>query len=109
MAEEDFKNLVLSSWVKLSPQIPGPFMMQFVENLKTLKKCHKKWLPLWKSKRARSIRDIEESIIEALRKLEESPLSNEKILELRELEGQMSQVAQNKRTRMVHKEQGTLD
>jgi hypothetical protein len=86
MAEEDFKNLVLTSWVKLSPLNPVPLMMQFVENLKTLKSAIKKWLPLWKSKRVRFIRDTEESIVEALRKLEESPLSNEKLLELRELE-----------------------
>jgi hypothetical protein len=61
-------------------------MMQFAENLKSLKSAIKKWLPLWKSKRARSIRNIEESIFEALKKLEENPLSNENPLELRELE-----------------------
>lgn len=86
MVEEDFKTLVLSSWVKLSPLNPTPLMVQFAANLKNLKNAIKNWLPQWKSKRFRFIRGIEDRLAKVLRNLEESPLSNAKLTELRELE-----------------------
>jgi hypothetical protein len=36
LVEEDFKNLVLSTWVKLSPLNLVPLMAQFAANLKNL-------------------------------------------------------------------------
>jgi len=61
-------------------------MVQFAANLKNLKNAIKNWLPQWKSKRFRFIRDIEDRLAKVLRNLEESPLSNAKLTELRQLE-----------------------
>jgi hypothetical protein len=86
LEEEDFKKLVLSSWTKLSPLNHEPLMVQFTTNLKKLKNAIKIWLPLWKSKRSRHIRDIEENLAMVLRSLEDTPLTNNKLTELRDLE-----------------------
>jgi hypothetical protein len=58
LEEDDFKKLVASSWVKLSPSMTEPLMVQFKSNLKRTKNAIKLWLPSWKAKKHKEISEV---------------------------------------------------
>jgi hypothetical protein len=58
----EFRNMVIESWVRMNPHSPEPIMKQFASNLKLLKVAIKKWVPIWKERRSRSLMETEEKL-----------------------------------------------
>jgi hypothetical protein len=78
--------MVLTSWEKVSPQKLEPLMVQFAASLKKLKDSIKKWLPIWKERRFRTLLDTEEKLKDLYQILDEGPLSEGQLEELKSLE-----------------------
>jgi hypothetical protein len=86
LAEEDFKNLVLSEWRSLDSSITDPMMKKFSNNLARVKWAIKKWIPIYKARNQRDIQEIEEKISSLVSDLDYGSPPTSAIEELKSLE-----------------------
>jgi hypothetical protein len=86
LEDEDFRSLVGSSWEKVNPYNPSPIMAQFASSLKKLKIVIKRWIPIWKARRCRTLLDTEEQLKILYKKLKEGPLTESNLEDLKNLE-----------------------
>jgi len=97
LAEEDFRKLVASTWVRLSRDTTEPFMVQFEANLKRTKAAIKKWILVWKAKRQKELLDIEGNLSRIMSEVDDGSLNQVQLKELKCLE--------NKRNEWLKKEE----
>jgi len=86
LEDKDFRKMASSQWEKVNPQNLNPIMVQFVTSLKKMKTIIKKWIPFWEARRSSSILDTEEHIKYLYQNLNNGPLTETKLEELKNLE-----------------------
>jgi hypothetical protein len=98
LEEDNFRKMVSSTWKKLSSRDLVPCMVQFANNLKNLKVAIKKWLPIWKSQRLRNLKETEQKLYDLYKNIDEGPLTEAQLEELKNLENLHSNWLKNEET-----------
>lgn len=86
LEEEDFISLVKKTWKHLDSSYIASLMSQFAENLLEVKRAIKKWIKVHKARTLRQVKETEETLAALYLKLDDGPLTNSQLFDLKELE-----------------------